>query len=183
VENNEIKEEVVENVEKEWVNHGSGFSLTSCEMLNRKDVYDLCQKIYYKNPEEFNAMVMTNNLHEHLGPHNIIGVKMGLYAKDLLNAEKFEVRVESEAGTETPISCLNDGIMIATGATLGGGKIENVASGESAATFYYDERTVKLELKPEVREEIRRHSGDVRKNALYVWENYNGEELFEVSFR
>lgn len=177
-------EEITENkkIEKEWVKHGSGFRLTSCEELDRKDVYDLCQKIFSKNKEEFAAIVRTNNLHDHLGPHNVIGVKMGLYAKNLLKAEKFEMRVESEAGTKTPISCLNDGIMVATGATLGGGKIENVASGASAATFYYEDKEVTLELKQDMWEEIRHFSEDVRKNALNVWENYDGDELFIVSY-
>jgi len=177
--------------------YGSGFDLTSCEQISEKDIYDLCLKIRDKDPEEFEAIILTNKFHQHVGPNNIYGAKMALYAKKLLNGKNHQIKVISEAGTKPPISCLNDGIMCAIGATYGRGLISNVPdSSKMAATFVYKGKAIRLEVKPEkleytqkyIADSLERYGGltdeyfkDVRKMALYVWENYSQEDLFIVT--
>lgn len=189
---------VEEEVERVQTVYGSGFELTSCEQITEKDIYELCLKCREKDPEEFEAIMLTNKFHQHVGPNNIYGTKMGLYAKKLLNGENHMIRVLSEAGTKPPISCLNDGIMCAICATYGRGLISTVPdSSIMAATFYFEDRAVRLEVKPEkleytqnyISESLEKYGGltedyfrDVRKMALYVWEHYSQDDLFIVSY-
>jgi formylmethanofuran dehydrogenase subunit E len=176
--------------------YGSGFDLESCEQISEKDIYELCLRIYDKGPEEFEAILLTNKFHQHVGPNNVYGAKMALYAKKLLDGKNHEIYVISEAGTKTPISCLNDGIMVAIGATYGRNLIQSIPnSSKLAATFFYDNKSIRLQVKPEflsyTKEYIKmsriEHGGltdgyfeDVRKMGLYVWENMSQEELFIV---
>ncbi|MEA3229810.1 MAG: formylmethanofuran dehydrogenase subunit E family protein, partial [archaeon] len=177
---------------------GSGFDLASCEQITEKDVYELCTRIREKDIEEFEAITMVNRFHQHIDPNNIYGAKMALYAKKLLNGTDNEIRVLSEAGTKQPVSCLNDGIMVAIGATFGRGLIENAPGpNKLAATFFYKDESVRLEIKSErldvtqrfIADSLKRHKGlnedyfkDVRAMGLYVWENFSQEDLFIVSY-
>lgn len=177
---------------------GSGFDLTSCDQLTERDVFDLCLRIRERDVEEFEAVALVNKFHQHIGPNNIYGVKMALYAKKLLDGKDHQITVLSEAGTRPPISCLNDGIMTAIAATFGRGLIHNVPDlGRLAATFSYEGRSVRLEVKPEklavtqkfISDARKKYGGltedyfrDVRKMGLFVWENYTQEELFIVTY-
>ena len=73
--------------------------------------------------EEWRCVVLTHELHGHLGVLNVLGAKMGLRARELLNSPPEGLRVISHAGLTPPLSCFNDGLQIATGATLGRGTI------------------------------------------------------------
>lgn len=181
--------------------YGSGFELVSCEQITEQDVYKLCLRIKNKDPEEFEVIMMTNKFHGHVGPNNIYGAKMGLYAKELLEGNNHEIRVLSETGIKRPISCLNDGIMVAVGSTVGWGRdllqVPEISEGKLAATFYYKEKSVRLEVKPEVldisqgiiKDSFEKHGGltdeyfnDVRKMGIKVWEEYSKENLFIVTY-
>jgi hypothetical protein len=48
--------------------------------------------------EEWKAVVLTNELHHHMGLWSILGAKMGVRARELLNAPFDEVDVSSSAG-------------------------------------------------------------------------------------
>lgn len=120
--------------------------------LLRDDVADLAAAIVERHGvEEWNAALLASELHRHLGIYSILGVKMGIRAREILDAGVDELRVTSLAGSEPPLSCLTDGLQVATGATLGRGTVE-VAPGESApaAVFVMDGRRVRLELEPSV---------------------------------
>ncbi|MFC1687703.1 formylmethanofuran dehydrogenase subunit E family protein [Patescibacteria group bacterium] len=176
---------------------GSGFELTSCEQIVEQDVYELCLRVRDKDAEEFESIVLTNKFHQHIGPNNIYGAKMALYAKKLLEGENHNIRVLSEAGTAPPMSCLNDGIMVAIGATFGRDLIQIMpGSSTLAATFYYNDKSVRLEVKPEklkvsqekIADSLKEYGGltedyfkDVREMGLYVWEHYSQDDLFIVS--
>lgn len=96
---------------------------------------------------------LTNEIHGHIGIYSIIGTKMGLYARELLGERP---SVLSFAGKTPPLSCLNDGIQIGSGATLGRGLIEVSAEGEpcAKARFTSGRRTITLELKEEYSRQI-----------------------------
>jgi formylmethanofuran dehydrogenase subunit E len=178
--------------------YGSGFDLDSCEEITEEDIYQLCLRIFDRDPEEFEAVLLTNKFHQHIGPNNIYGAKMALYAKDILGGKNHEISVLSESGTAPPLSCLNDGIMVAIGATFGRGLIKNSNdTGRLAATFRYGNNSVRLEVKPEmlnitqsyISDSRKEHGGltdsyflDVRKMGLYVWENMSQEDMFIVTY-
>ena len=92
--------------------------------LFRDDVKPLVDGIIERHgKEEWKSVLLTNELHRHLGIYSIIGAKMGIRAREILNADLDDVKVESFAGNEPPLSCLNDGLQVATGASLGRGNI------------------------------------------------------------
>ena len=77
--------------------------------------------------EEWRAVILTNEIHGHIGIYSTIGAKMGIYALELLSRlcnKAEELKVLSFAGSRPPISCFNDGLQISTGATLGHGAIK-----------------------------------------------------------
>lgn len=146
--------------------------------------------------EEWKATLLTNELHRHLGTYSIIGAKMGIRARELLGAEFDELRVESHAGLKPPLSCLNDGLQVSTGASLGRGTI-TVAGTRSAtpeAVFIHDGKTVRLRLKQvivnrisaDIAAAIKEHGNltpayfaAIRKLSLQHWAELKRSEIFE----
>jgi pyrimidine-specific ribonucleoside hydrolase len=106
--------------------------------------------------EEWHSILLTNELHRHLGIYSILGAKMGIRARELLGAGLDELEVLSLTGDREPLSCLTDGLQVATGATLGRGSIA-FGSGPpcAAAVFSAGERSLELALKPEIEARIR----------------------------
>lgn len=149
--------------------------------------------------EEFRLVVMTCELHRHLGIYSIAGAKMGLYARELLAARLDEVRVHSLIGLQPPFSCLNDGLQISTGATLGQGTITvSEEFAQAGAVFSTDQKTVKLTLKPEylawvkaeIQQAIQKHGNltpaywkQVRALALRCWKDWHRSDLFNVEWQ
>ena len=146
--------------------------------------------------EEWKAAVLTSELHRHLGTYSIVGAKMGLRARELFNVALDELRVESRAGLKPPLSCVNDGLQVATGASLGRGTITVLTNGAPAceAVFQYGEKRLRLRLKPEYAKQIaadmaeleKRHGGttpgyfhDVRGVSLKHWLNFDRTTMFE----
>lgn len=121
--------------------------------LYRDDVKQLMDQIISKNGmEEWKLIVLTNEFHDHLGIYSIVGAKMGLRAREYFNVERDEIIVVSFAGNRPPISCLNDGLQVSTGATLGQGTIRTVIDDlqqKPKAIFSHNNLTISLELKPE----------------------------------
>ena len=77
--------------------------------------------------EEWRAVILTNEIHGHIGIYSTIGAKMGIYALEFISrcCNKMEnLKILSFAGSRPPISCFNDGLQISTGATLGHGSIK-----------------------------------------------------------
>ncbi len=168
------------------------------EML-RDDLRARKGAILAKNgPVEWFAQLLLSELHQHLGVYSVIGVKMGLRAAELLNAPQHATKIVSRVPPRPPQSCLNDGLIVATGCTPGRGLFSHVPdpAGRIAADFEYNGRTIRLELKAEYRERIQREfralsdaheheEGDywdaVDRLGLDIWENWHRRDLFEVS--
>ena len=77
--------------------------------------------------EEWRAVILTNEIHGHIGIYSTIGAKMSIYALEFISrcCNKMEnLKILSFAGSRPPVSCFNDGLQISTGATLGHGAIE-----------------------------------------------------------
>jgi len=128
--------------------------------------------------EEWKATVLTNELHRHLGIYSIIGAKMGILAREILNATLDELQVESHAGLKPPLSCMNDGLQVATGASVGRGSITVPVDGPAApeAVFNKGNKKLRLSLKKNVEARIK---SDIRK-AIDLHGNLTPEYFKEV---
>lgn len=96
-------------------------------------------------------------LHGHLGPYLVAGIRMGLLALDLLESSGyFGIEAESEAGDVPPVSCLSDGIQIGCGCTPGKGNLRVLAHGLARARFVREGgRAMTIALRPEMEEAFR----------------------------
>jgi pyrimidine-specific ribonucleoside hydrolase len=166
----------------------------------QKDLQPWVSRIIAANGvEEWKATVLTNELHRHLGIYSIIGAKMGILAREILNASLDDLKVESRAGLKPPYSCLNDGLQVSTGASLGRGTITVPETGKPAveAVFSKGNRRLRLLLKEGVRERITsdirkavqthgdltpEYFREVRRLSFDYWMNLKRSEIFEREF-
>jgi formylmethanofuran dehydrogenase subunit E len=73
-------------------------------------------------------------LHNHLCPRQVLGVRIGMYAADLLNLELPQVNKRLYTFVETD-GCFADGVAVATGCWLGHRTMRLLDYGKVAATF------------------------------------------------
>ncbi len=149
--------------------------------------------------EEWKATVLTNELHRHLGIYSILGAKMGILAREILDASLDELAVESHAGLTPPLSCMNDGLQVATGASLGRGTIRVPDSPvpKVEALFRRGGKTLRLALKDQVKDSIHKdieraieahgelspaYFQEVRRLSFRYWAEMKREEIFEREF-
>ncbi len=164
--------------------------------LFRKDVAPYVTEIIGRyGLEEWKACLLTNEFHRHLGIYSIVGAKMGIRAREILEAPFDHLEVISRAGNAPPLSCMNDGLQVATGASLGRGAIRISSREQSAAAmFIYENRKLTLQLKEEVwdmiRADIRRalkkygglnpeYFAHIRKLSIDYWLNLDRKEIFD----
>lgn len=144
---------------------------------------------------EWRAGVLTNELHGHLGIYAIIGVKMGIRATELLQTGTDDIKVTTYAGTKPPVSCMNDGLQVSTGGTIGHGLffVSDEKEIRPAATFSFRGNVITLSLSPlysaqikhDVTEGIRRYGLHtesywqyIRQLAIRYWEQFDRKEIF-----
>lgn len=147
--------------------------------------------------EEWKACVMTDEFHGHLGVFSIVGAKMGMRARDYFGIGTDLLEVVSFAGTKPPFSCMNDGIQVSTGATLGQGtiKVENDTISKPTAIFTYKKQSIKITLKDEYLAKVKaniykgitqfgltdeNYWSLIRQNALNYWMEWDRYKIFEV---
>lgn len=114
--------------------------------------------------------------HGHLGPYLICGIKMGLLALKLLAARGYAgITVTTETGITPPVSCLIDGLQIATGCTLGKGNISVLGGGQPRAILRAKDKSIVIELRPEWPEKFAQMDGEV---AAQLVQHTPEEQLF-----
>lgn len=150
-------------------------------------------------PDEWKACVITDEFHGHLGVFSVVGVKMGIKAREIFNVAPDNLIVVSSAGSTPPYSCLNDGIQVSTGATLGQGTISLVRDTLTSpeALFSFRGKSVKIRLKDEYLKIINQdiHEGIVkfglmddgywkliRRAALKYWRDWDRNNIFDIVF-
>jgi formylmethanofuran dehydrogenase subunit E len=95
--------------------------------------------------------------HGHGGPFMVIGLKMGLLALKRLNAFGwFDLKCKVFVNWSPPDSCVIDGIQVSTGCTMGKNNIIVVEHPGVMAEFTLKEEFLRLKLKDNVLEEIRK---------------------------
>ena len=149
--------------------------------------------------EEWKACLLTNEFHRHLGVYSIVGAKMGVRAREILEAPFDTLEVISYAGSEPPQSCMNDGLQVSTGASLGRGTIQVSDEDPSpeALFIYYDTRlTLSLktdiweEIKKDIRKLVTKHGAlsqdyfsEVRKLSIQYWRDLDRRDIFDEAIR
>jgi len=148
--------------------------------------------------EEWVACVLTNELHRHLGVYAVVGAKMGVRAKEYFGAGIDEMRIVSHAGSIPPYSCMNDGLQVSTGATLGHGliSVSNDKQILPQAEFEYLGQKIILELKPEYRQKLEKEIKElvviygidsnaywelVRLLAIKCWNTWDRHDIFIIT--
>jgi len=132
--------------------------------------------------EEWKATLLTNEMHRHLGLWSLIGAKMGVRAREVLDTPFDAIKVVSFAGYKPPFSCINDGIQISTGASLGRGTISNTLLGQPEAIFVYHEKRFLMAPKPEIRATVKQVIKDLSEKYGFQSPRYF-EELDKVSVK
>jgi len=147
--------------------------------------------------DEWVSGVIANELHRHLGVFAIVGVKMGTRAREYFNTGVDEFMVTSSAGSVPPLSCMNDGLQVSTGATPGHGLLTVKSDPPSlpAAEFTYMNRKIRLTLKPEIASVISNELKEinfvngldsdiywelVRKNSIKYWLKLDRHDIFII---
>ncbi|UCD49795.1 MAG: formylmethanofuran dehydrogenase subunit E family protein [Phycisphaerales bacterium] len=136
---------------------------TSRDLL-RPDVGPVIDQIIVRHGrKECETVILTSEFHTHLGIYAIVGAKMGIRAREYFGVGLDELTVESFAGSQPPISCLNDGLQASTGATLGHGTISlsSVTAPRPTAKFTYDGTIISLELKEAYWQQVRQDIGGI----------------------
>jgi pyrimidine-specific ribonucleoside hydrolase len=82
---------------------------------------------------------------------------MGIYAREYFGIGTDLLEIGSYAGSIEPFSCLNDGLQVSTGATLGQGSIHllNDTIARPQALFTYNNKSVLIKLKDIYLKEIK----------------------------
>lgn len=146
--------------------------------------------------DEWISGVIANELHRHLGVFAIIGVKMGIRAREYFNTGVDEFTVTSSAGSNPPLSCMNDGLQVSTGATPGHGLLTVLNDLPSpSAEFRYMNQKIRLTLKPEIASMITNELREinfvygldsdiywelVRKNSIKYWQKLDRHDIFVI---
>jgi pyrimidine-specific ribonucleoside hydrolase len=162
----------------------------------REDVAPYIQDILKAHgAEEFKACLITNELHRHLGGYSLVGAKMGIHARELLGAPFDALEVVSFAGSKPPLSCINDGLQVSTGASLGRGTIVVEEAARPSATFIYRNTALTLTLKPYYTERIEAdiagaleqfgavnpaYFDHIRELSIQYWIEFDRTALFEA---
>ncbi len=163
----------------------------------KPDVAPYVQQIILRHGvEEWALGVMATEMHGHLGLYSILGVKMGLRAREILGVPRDSIYVETLASTNPPISCLNDGIQFSTGASLGRGTITIHPADKPQPIAIFHAKGKKLILKPkpgplkEIQDKINKAAAlygtnspeyfhTLRKISLETWLSLDRKNIFE----
>ena len=136
------------------------------------------------NPKlkEMHAQVAA--MHKHLCPRQVLGVRMGLYAAELLGFETPQKDKRMLAFVESD-GCFADGVAVATGCTLGHRTMRLVDYGKVAVTVVDSKTGHAIRLAPEAG--VRKRAAEVTPHAPNRWtgqlEGYQkivSEELISV---
>ena len=147
--------------------------------------------------DEWTSGVIANELHRHLGVFAIIGVKMGIRAREYFCTGVDEMEVTALAGSIPPLSCMNDGIQVSTGATPGHGllTVSTASPFVPAAEFTHKDKTIRIILKKELADRVSAELKEinfiygldsdiywelVRKNSIKYWLQFDRHEIFDI---
>jgi formylmethanofuran dehydrogenase subunit E len=120
------------------------------------------------------------SFHGHLGPHLVLGLRMGREAVHRLKPKQLhEMSVTVWTGNFPPRSCVVDGIQVSSGCTFGKRNITVKKSNITKARFRKGHRTITIaptEKAVSILSKASSHS-EIRENALTLYRMPNRELL------
>jgi pyrimidine-specific ribonucleoside hydrolase len=160
----------------------------------QKDALQIIDKF---GVDEWTSGIIANELHRHLGVYAIIGVKMGIRAREYFATGVDEFRATTFAGSEPPLSCMNDGVQVSTGATPGHGllTVSSDTITRPSCEFTYLNHKIRLTLRSEIASKINTELKEinfvygldsniywelVRKNSIKYWRDLNRHDIFNI---
>jgi formylmethanofuran dehydrogenase subunit E len=140
-------------------------------------------------PTDQQAIIeFARQLHGHVGPYLIIGLKMGAAAKKALNitdTELTQLRAEVAVPLYPPFSCLLDGIQVSTTCTLGNQRLQFKNSKNIQGTFIIEEsgKIAKITLNKKFREILEEKKKEDKLTEAYAWElaEVPENQLFKIA--
>ena len=116
------------------------------------------------------------NLHGHLGPFLVIGVRISILAKRILNihsGEHNKLQVTVKLPLLTPFSCIIDGIQAATQCTVGNQKLK-IENSQSQITVDFkllnSDKILRIHVNPKVIQELKNKYSKNASNEELAWE-------------
>ncbi|MBN2632230.1 MAG: nucleoside hydrolase [Bacteroidales bacterium] len=154
--------------------------------------------ILHHGRDEWFSGVIASEMHRHLGVFEIIGVKMGIRAREYFNTGVDEFNIVSYAGSTPPLSCMNDGLQVATGATPGHGllTVRNDSVLFPMVEIKYMNRKIRISLVKEIASKIASELKEinyiygldsniywelVRASTIKYWRDMDRHEIFEIT--
>lgn len=124
-----------------------------------------------------------SDFHGHLGPFVVIGYRMGKVANRLLGEDPFGKSAVVMTGGKTPMSCVVDGVQLASGCTLGKGNIGIVDHGLVSSLFISKskKKSVSLELREEILSRIMESEKDQLEQLATELFHMPEESLLKIS--
>jgi len=196
----QIKNSFLKNLNIDYSNENKVFKQFPVNPeLFADDIKNKIDEIIKKHgPTEWRAGVLANELHGHLGIYAIVGVKMGVRVRQYFNIGVDEIIITSFAGLKPPISCLNDGLQVGTGGTLGHGliTISNNDIKRPEAVFQFKDRKIKIILKKQYRKIVRNDIKNaikkygkltpdywkhIRLLAIKYWTEWDRNQIFDIT--
>ena len=164
----------------------------------RKDIRSFVKETIDKfGIREWRAVTLTEEAHNRLGLNSMIGAKMGVRAMEYFRTTPGNLTVNSYCGNTPPLSCINDGLQVSCGTTMGQGNIKIIDEVIlPTARFQYDNRTLEIKLKSEYYKKIRVEIEDtkenhafqsesyweaIRKKTVHYWKNWDRKQIFQIS--
>jgi pyrimidine-specific ribonucleoside hydrolase len=162
------------------------------------DIRDMVNETLNKfGLREWRAITLTGEIHNHLEIYSLIGAKMGIRALEYFRALPGEITITTFCGQTPPLSCINDGLQVACGTTLGKGSIKIREKGIlPRAKFEYKNRAMEIKLKTEyynkTQEAIKKASNEyskgspsywrvIRQKSIQYWKNWDRKDIFNIS--
>ena len=140
-------------------------------------------------PTEQQAIIeFARQLHGHVGPYLVIGLRMGDEAKKTLNISNTELehlRAEVAVPLFPPFSCLLDGIQVSTTCTIGNQRLQFKNSKTVQATFMVEEsgKIIKIVLTKPFKAVLEEKKKQDKLNEAYAWElaQVPESQLFKIT--
>ncbi|MGD2248591.1 MAG: FmdE family protein [Candidatus Methanofastidiosia archaeon] len=117
--------------------------------------------------------------HGHTGPYLVLGLRMGLLAKHILDGTPFTMQAEIHTLKQTPYSCLIDGVQYASGCTLGKGNITVKEDGNTYGIFSTKDQTITITVKKEIKDLLKDMKEPLTPYVNTLLQK-SDEELFKV---
>jgi len=144
----------------------------------------------YKIPEKVrHTLNLAKDLHSHLGPFLVLGMRMGWVGLRELGVEKGAAELGADVCLpyRTPISCIIDGVQITTSCTVGNKRLNIKKSKSIYSKFKIKERNgLTVKLRPDVltylRKELAKNLGIREMEKLaYKMAAMPEKQLVEIS--